>query len=56
METARILGLEWHRWLFFFCAWLPWILIEVWYFFRMKKRFQDRRGEGDRMGKSDDEL
>jgi hypothetical protein len=46
METTIILGLEWHRWLFFLFAWLPWLLVEIWYFRRMKTRFDDQAPSG----------
>lgn len=41
VDTFTIFGLEWHRWLFFFFAWVPWLIIEIWYFVRMKARFRE---------------
>lgn len=56
MDTLTILGLEWHRWLFFFLSWVPWLLVEIWYYKRMKKRFRDRPGDVDSTEGSIDDL
>lgn len=54
MDALTILGLEWHRWLFFLFAWVPWLLIELWYFRRMKNRFGKENSPDAEDGEGDD--
>ena len=37
--TVQIASLELYRWLFFLSVWLPWLVVVLWFFFRMKQRF-----------------
>jgi len=53
VDTVTIFGLEWHRWLFFFFAWVPWLIIELWYFTRMKDRFREDKSNEDGEGSPD---
>lgn len=41
--TLRIANLELYRWMFIGSVWLPWLLVELWFFLRLRERFA--RGE-----------
>lgn len=40
--SIRLANLELYRWLFFLSVWLPWLIVELLYFRRMRRRLRER--------------